>query len=187
MEYYISKKGTKIPIKKVKVLIAVKTYPLPSKEYQEVVCTAGVKEDGGWIRLYPIPYRHLPYEQWYKKYHWIEVKVVKHDEDKRSESYRPYGDIQILDKIDTKRNWSERKKFILKHVEPSLEFLKEKSKKGVSLGIIRPKKILDFIVEPASGEWKEKWQALFKQGKLFGSEQKPLEKIPYKFSYKFLC
>ena len=187
MDYLISKTGEKLPIEKVKVLIAVKTYPLPSKEYQETVCTAGVREDGTWIRLYPVPYRHLPYDQWYKKYHWIELEVIKHDKDPRSESYRPYGEIKILGKIDTKNNWAERKRYALKHIEPSLEALKEKSKRGVSLGVIKPKEVLDFIVEPVSGEWKDKWQSLFKQLKLFGEQQKSLEKIPYKFSYRFIC
>lgn len=187
MDYLISKTGGKLPIEKVKVLITVKTYPLPSKEYQETVCTAGVKEDGTWIRLYPVPFRHLPYDQWYKKYHWIELEVIKHDKDPRSESYRPYGKIKIISKIDTKNNWEERKRYVLKHIEPSLEILKEKSKSGVSLGVIKPKEILDFTVEPVSGEWKNEWQSLFQQLKLFGEQQKPLEKIPYKFSYKFTC
>jgi len=32
MDYLISKTGEELPIEKVKVLITVKTYPLPSKE-----------------------------------------------------------------------------------------------------------------------------------------------------------
>lgn len=106
--YYISKKGAEIPIEKVKVLITVKTYPLPSKEYQELVCTAGIKEDGSWIRLYPIPFRHLPWAQQYKKWDWIEVGVVKHDGDNRNESHRPCGDIKVIGNIDTAKNWQER-------------------------------------------------------------------------------
>lgn len=39
---------------KLKVLITVKTYPIPSKRYDELVCTAGVTERGDFIRLYPI-------------------------------------------------------------------------------------------------------------------------------------
>jgi hypothetical protein len=38
-----------------KVLIAVKTYPTISTKYDELVCTAGFREDGTWIRIYPIP------------------------------------------------------------------------------------------------------------------------------------
>jgi hypothetical protein len=187
MEYLMSKKGSILPIEKVRVLIAVKTYPLPSKEYQELVCTAGIKEDGSWIRLYPVPFRHLPYAQQYKKYDLIETNVVRQESDVRKESYRPCGDIKIIGHIDSAKNWEERKKIILKSIEPSIEDLKEKVKNGVSLVIIKPREITDFIIEKAADGWKEEWQALFKQGKLFGDKQKPLEKIPYKFSYKFFC
>jgi hypothetical protein len=74
---------------KKKVLITVKTYPLPSAKYLELVCTAGMLEDGSFIRLYPVNYRYRPYWQWYKKYQWIEVEVEKHEKDPRKESYRP--------------------------------------------------------------------------------------------------
>ncbi|MYF20247.1 MAG: hypothetical protein F4218_06430 [Synechococcus sp. SB0677_bin_5] len=32
----------------------VKTYPTLSQKYGETVCTAGVREDGSWMRLYPL-------------------------------------------------------------------------------------------------------------------------------------
>ncbi len=53
-------------IKKQRVLITVKTYPTPSTRYIELVCTAGVREDGPWIRIYPAPFRFLKTQ--YKKY-----------------------------------------------------------------------------------------------------------------------
>jgi len=34
-----------------RVLIIVKTYPSLSAKYDELVCTAGFKEDGTWIRI----------------------------------------------------------------------------------------------------------------------------------------
>jgi hypothetical protein len=42
-----------------RVLITVTTYPLPSRTYDELVCTAGVLEDGSWIRIYPVPFKFL--------------------------------------------------------------------------------------------------------------------------------
>ncbi len=48
---------------KLKVLITVKTYPIPSAKYDELVCTAGVTETGDFIRLYPINFRDLPFSQ----------------------------------------------------------------------------------------------------------------------------
>lgn len=48
------------PVKqRLKVLITVKTYPVPSTKYDELVCTAGVTEPGDFIRLYPINFREF--------------------------------------------------------------------------------------------------------------------------------
>jgi len=46
-----------------RVYILVKTYPTISEKYAELVCTAGVLEDGSWIRLYPMPFRLLTDDQ----------------------------------------------------------------------------------------------------------------------------
>ncbi len=62
----------------LKVLITVKTYPIPSMRYDELVCTAGVTETGDFVRLYPINFRDLPFSQQYKKYQWIKVMASKH-------------------------------------------------------------------------------------------------------------
>ena len=48
---------------KKRVFITVKTYPNISDKYAELVCTAGILEDGTWIRLYPVPFRLLKKEQ----------------------------------------------------------------------------------------------------------------------------
>jgi len=56
-----------------------------------------------------------------------------------------------------------------------------------SLAIIRPSQVLDFTAEPCERDWKPKWKKLFEQKLLFGPQQKPLEKIPYKFFYNFKC
>jgi hypothetical protein len=46
-----------------KVFITVKTYPTISKKYDELVCTAGIFDDGSWVRIYPLPFRKLDYEK----------------------------------------------------------------------------------------------------------------------------
>lgn len=68
-----------------KVLITVMTYPLPSKKYSELVCTAGVLEDGSWIRIYPIPL-----EFWdFHKYQWVELFLERNiTNDFRPESFK---------------------------------------------------------------------------------------------------
>jgi hypothetical protein len=41
---------------------------------------------GEWLRLFPVPWRLLPKDQQFRKYHWIDVAVRKAD-DPRRESY----------------------------------------------------------------------------------------------------
>ena len=36
-----------------KLLIVVRTYPVPSRKGVEVTCTAGITENGQWIRIFP--------------------------------------------------------------------------------------------------------------------------------------
>ena len=91
-------------IDKARVLITVKTYPLPSNKYEELVCTAGVLENGTWIRIYPIPFRSLPKDKKFEKYDWIEADLVRNNKDFRQESYRPKSEvsnIRILSKVGT--------------------------------------------------------------------------------------
>jgi hypothetical protein len=55
-------------MEKERILITFKTYPRLSKTYGETVCTAGLREDGSWIRLYPVPFRRLDESQQHSKY-----------------------------------------------------------------------------------------------------------------------
>ena len=115
------------------VLITVKTYPLPSNKYDELVCTAGFLPDGKWIRLYPIPFRALPYESQYSKYFWVNLDLVRNTKDFRPESYRPKNGIeaiQVGSKVGTgkDKDWVERKKFVLNEVFYSMENLIERAK-----------------------------------------------------------
>lgn len=61
---------------KTRILILVKTYPVLSNKYAELVCTAGIKEDGSWIRIYPVPFRLLEKEKMYQKYQWIALNLI---------------------------------------------------------------------------------------------------------------
>jgi len=51
-----------------KILVTVKTYPTLSRKYGETVCTAGVREDGSWVRIYPVPFRRLNESE---QYHFL--------------------------------------------------------------------------------------------------------------------
>jgi len=58
------------------ILVVVKTYPNPSKKYQETVCVAGVllENPPRWIRIYPILFRDLPFDQQFKKFQCLKIQ-----------------------------------------------------------------------------------------------------------------
>lgn len=174
-----------------KVLITVMTYPHPSKKYQETVCTAGVTESGEWVRLYPVDYRYRPKHQRFRKWQWIEVALGPrgHGADRRVESREPdLSTIRLLgEPLSPKDNWRARRVIIDRmphHTVTQLEALYDS--KRVSLGIVRPKRVLELKVTPEERNWEPKHQALWSQMRLFG-RQKPLTKLPHKFQYVFEC
>lgn len=179
----------------LKVLITVKTYPIPSKKYDELVCTAGVTESGDFVRLYPINFRDLPYSQQYVKYQWIEVEAQKHKgRDTRKESFRPNSEtIRVLGKPIPANpgNWSTRAVYVLKNAARSMEDLYERKKSdNTSLGIFRPKLISRFIIEAADSDWKPEFKAAMMQARLWDdrtASKQPPRKVPFKFSFSFEC
>lgn len=179
-----------------KVLITVKTYPTLSSKYDELVCTAGFREDGSWIRIYPVPFRKRSYSEQYKKYDWIEVDLVKNERDFRPESYRPStldSEIQVVGHIDTQSNWEIRKKICLDNVYHNLTDLIAAAKNKeicTSLAVFKPTKILDFYAEPVEREWDKDKLANLRQLNLFETTKEGsfevVKKLPYKFKYQFL-
>lgn len=174
-----------------KVLITVKTYPTISSKYDELVCTAGFREDGTWVRIYPVPFRKRAYTEQYKKYDWIELDLVKNTSDFRPESFRPSkldSQIDVIGHIDTARNWEERKKFCLGKVYHNLsELISEAKDKniGTSLAVFKPTEILDFYAEPVEREWSSKQRSVLAQQNLFETKFEVVKKLPYKFKFRF--
>ncbi len=174
-----------------KVLITVKTYPTISAKYDELVCTAGFREDGTWVRIYPVPFRKRAYTEQYKKYDWIELDLVKNTSDFRPESFRPSTletEIAVVGHIDTARNWEERKKLCLGKIYFNMsELIAEAKDKniGTSLAVFKPTEILDFYAEPVEREWSSKQKAVLAQQNLFETKFEVVKKLPYKFKFRF--
>lgn len=186
-----------IPEKK-RIFIVVKTYPTISKEYSELVCTAGILEDGSWIRLYPVPFRKLDIDQKYPKYTWIEIEVMRNTKDFRPETYRPNLSTISVEAKSKKADWDERRRIILrnKKVHVNLQELIKKAKSdGTSLAIFKPTKVIDFFAEAVERDWDQNKLVILKglsqQLNLFQTPEEIVEefkivpKVPYKFSYKF--
>lgn len=184
---------------KQRVLIAVKTYPTLSRTYTELVCTAGFREDGSWIRIYPSPFRFLNDEQRYKKYQWIELNLAKNLKDVRPESFSPTNidAVELHDTIGTEREWESRRSFILGRntVYTNLSQIIAAAKSNeMSLAIFKPTRVLDFTAEAVTEHWelskKEAAEESLKQGSLFNEADKVdfklMPKLPWKFRYRFI-
>jgi hypothetical protein len=179
-----------------RVLITVKTYPAISKKYEELVCTAGFREDGSWIRIYPIQFRKKSYQEQYSKYEWIELDLVKNTSDPRPESFRPISHdtpINVLGKIAADGGaWVERRKIALNNVYTNLsQLIYEARNKEIctSLAVFKPSKIIDFIWEEVEREWSADKLAQFRQLNLFQTVENTkfeiVKKLPYKFSFVY--
>jgi len=173
---------------KQSILITVKTYPTPQLQHREIVCTAGVLKDGTWVRLHPIPYRYLPYNEWYKKYQWIEAKIKKHRSDPRPESYNVISKITLGKILCTKNRWKKRKKLVLAKGIKTMCWLNQQLQTEISLGVVQLGQVIDFVWEKTDREWNKKQADYMRQVHLFDRQsQKPLEKIPYVFKYHYRC
>lgn len=179
---------------KTRVLIAVKTYPVLSRNYDELVCTAGFKEDGTFIRIYPIPFRKLDYDSQYKKYQWIELDLERNISDFRPETFRPTNidDIKVVGHMSSDGDsWDSRRKLILRKVYTNMdELITEAKNRNIctSLAVFKPSKVIDSVYKETKREWDRDKLESFDQLELFFSLKnrfKVVQKIPYRFSYIF--
>jgi len=187
-------------MEKQRILVTVKTYPTLSRKYGETVCTAGVREDGTWVRIYPVPFRRLREDQQYKKYDWLEVRLVRNTADPRPETYRPFDPADLekaVGEMDTADAWRDRRKLLLNtaRVYDRLDDLIAGAKANeISLAVFKPTTLLDFVWEEEERTWDpEKVREMrdaTKQYDLFADNTwretfRVIDKLPYSFSYRF--
>ncbi|MCY2930469.1 MAG: hypothetical protein NTV86_13410 [Planctomycetota bacterium] len=169
----------------------MKTYPNPSVKHDETVCTAAISESGKWLRIYPIPYRYLPREQQYKKWQWIELglAVRGYQNDPRPESREPdVTSIRLLgEPLSVNQGWRHRREIVDHLPHHTLRELEQRWEENrTSLGIIRPRRVLDLEISRGEDKWSPKHEANLSQPLLFG-KKKELQRIPYRFHYVFTC
>ncbi|MBK8262715.1 MAG: hypothetical protein IPK80_15445 [Nannocystis sp.] len=184
---------------KERILVTVKTYPTLSSKYGETVCTAGVRPDGTWVRIYPVPFRRLGDEQQYKKYDWLDLDLVRNTADIRPETFRPADGaaFEAVDHMDTADGWRERRRLLLgkSRVYTRLDALIADAKSNTaSLGVFRPARVLGLVVEEDERDWKpERVEAMrnkSRQFELFSDNAwretfRLVRKVPWKWSYRF--
>ncbi len=151
-----------------RLLVTVKTYPTLSRKYGETVCTAGVREDGSWVRRYPVPFRPID-----------------------------PGELHSVGHVGTQDEWCERRNLILKtaRVYDRLEDIIDGAKANqISLAVFKPARIVDFIWEEDTPQWDpaklREMRDLTNQLDLFDDNAwrktfQVIPKLPYNFSYRF--
>ena len=176
-----------------RIVIVVKTYPNLSRKYQETVCVGGIVQGGGWIRIFPIRFRQLPFYKQFKKFDIIEAEVEPYkDKYARRESHIIRDTtIKIVGTISTKGDgWDKRKRLVLSYLDKSIESLEiERNNYHKTIGIIKPKTIVRFYKKKTE-ECRDWEKELIQGNQLTLTGQKytsPLEKIPYWIGYEFFC
>lgn len=155
-----------------RVLITVRTYPVPAQKNIEVSCTAGVTGDGRWIWLFPVPYRFLDYDKMFAKYRWIDVSVTKATQDPRLESYKLNVDtIKVGEELPTSNGWRQRKEILRPLIRASMcQIRRERDEhKSPTLGLFRPAKIEKLLIEPDASYWTPQQLTNLDQTMLFHS------------------
>ena len=188
--------------RKERILVTVKTYPTLSTKYGELVCTAGMREDGSWVRIYPVPFRRLDEKEQYRKFDWIECRLARNKSDPRPESFRPFdqdelSDLQPVGHIDTSDNWRERRRILLGNTQvyDRLDVIIDAAKQNeMSLCVFKPTRVRELTWEQEEPDWDpiklREMRNLHSQFGLFEDNEwrktfQLIPKLPYSFSYRF--
>jgi hypothetical protein len=169
----------------------VKTYPAPSRTYEEVVCCAGIDAaTKSWIRMYPVNFRNLDELARFRKWQFIDATWGFPRNDSRPESRRiQQSAIRAGAILPPGRGWNTRRQWLDPIVDRSLETLRDERPRR-TLGVVRPRRVRRLIIRPARG-----WNAVARANAsqlafdLTGSRTAPpsLEIIPQDFIYEFEC
>ena len=183
-----------------RILIVCKTYPSPSAKHVETSCVAGLELGGGWIRLFPVPFRLIKDDQQFKKWQWISARIRKANDDHRPESHKIYVDTIRCDAkpLPTTGDWRARRE-ALEQVTVHSNFRDlddERVREGLTLGLLKPTRIVGLEIETAGQpEWSadelKKLLQRQQQAGLFDEadavEIKTLRKLPHSFYYRYEC
>jgi len=184
---------------RLRVLITVKAAPNPSVTYGETVCVAGVQlgEIGptGWIRLYPINFRHLPAAtEQFKKYDIVTVDCTPAGE-ARFESWRPK--MTTLHVETNLPPWRKRRELLDPIIDDSMCRLRRSAAADAtarSLALVRPTEILGFRLEKHPGWTKDEQSKIDGYVNQLGfdvfeevQDKTPLEAPRFKGFYKWRC
>ncbi len=173
-----------------RILITVKANPEQSKKHGHVCCTAGITEQGEWIRIYPIRWRTL---LGIRRYSWIEAEVEPASEKLgRKESHKiRESSIRVVDDSLTRTpiDWDARNAIILPMLNKSLEELQDRfDQERVSLGLVKPRVVRAFYkTEDLDEMFRKAVEARAVQATVEGDARPILKPYDHIFRYRWQC
>lgn len=168
-----------------KLLILCKTEPTVSNKYQELVCVAGITEDGKFRRIYPVPWETFfsDSENRFKKKQWIEYELR---EENPSGDNRPESRKIVNDSIEVKKRATYREiRDLLDQKLNTLEELNEKHQNEVSIGVVRPEEIINVYADDNPSH--EKAEDMKKQQTLTGNNAVRIDVNDVQYHFEFKC
>lgn len=176
----------------LELLIVVKAYPNPSESQGEACCVVGIDKQLGFVRIYPVPFRDLEDAKKFRKYEVIRLKARKPKSDPRPNTFRPHLDtIEVVsDPLPTANKWQARKDWAMPLAAPSMcEIIEQQKAARTSMGFFKPREVLDVVQqEEPEKEWSAGDVAKLGQSDMFlTQEKKLLEKLPYRWRYRYTC
>lgn len=148
----------------LRILVTVKAYPAVGRRHGEAVCVAGIDLDTPrWIRLFPVPFRDLPFTQRFRKFDIVELQASE-SSDPRPESYKPNADsIRVIGHLRARRAAERRR-----HIEPLMRqsmcaIRREQQESRASLGIFRPLAPPELRIVEERSAWEPEKQMIVHQ------------------------
>ena len=164
------------------MLVLAKACPEASKKYEELVCVAGLTDKGEWRRIYPIPWEAFwrGKETRFRKKCWIEYDLASEKpSDRRPESRKiKFETIRELQPA----SYDEIRRLLELRVQ-TIEQLEEKGARNESLGVVKPRKIYDFL--ETDNKHYEELVSRKPQRTLGGGQALRLEIPEHKYRYAF--
>jgi hypothetical protein len=168
-------------MRKEKLLVLAKAYPIISKKYETLLCIAGITEEKEWRRIYPVPMEDYIKVGKFQKRRWIEYEIKDEHPERRKESRKIYtNSIKV---VGERENNEEIRKILRKKVTTIEELWNKNKEDGTSLGVIKP--ILErFEVKERAEEQEGK---LLGQLTLSGRPAIKIDLIDKWIGYHFKC
>lgn len=181
------------PDTELTICVTVKAYPAISTRHGEVVCVAGIRTDSAapeWVRLWPIDFRGLDRTLQFEKYEEIRVRAQRSTRDTRPESWLP--DMSTVARTgrrsSTAHNWQARRRIVEPLMTSSMcDLLRREKVERTSLGVFRPREVLDVLAKPNEGAWTQKQLGHLGQLSFLSKSRRALERIPFDFKLRYLC